>query len=230
MTADMATGQRASKRVVKALLVTGLIVGAIAFNFPTLRRALPVVDHWAQDLFGTGQDSPAGGAPALIAEAPSSADSLLADGQDPGAAPAAESVLWRRPVALGERIPDPFVRRVRRPETLPAPGPGPEDAISQLGELPEVSLVLVGEASLRAVVGGNIVTVGDRIKIGKVVAIESDGVRVHLDRGSETKLPLRSREASSAGLPAQTAAVPTGQEAPRGPSPSVEKGIQRGKR
>ena len=203
----------------KHLVTLALIAGAVAVNFPLVKSYLPGLGEVASH---SGGRSPEDGALALDLDREAAAGSAV---QNPGAAPVGEGVLWHSPVTVTEVIPDPFVRQ--RKQEAPKTASEAEAALLLEKKLPEVSLVLIGSDTRRAVVGGRLVAEGDTTAVGRIVAIEADGVRIQLDVGRETKVPLRVRAARSEPTP-NAARLPGGKAQPPAGMPHGDKIIPGG--
>lgn len=217
----MSPSQQRKSKGPKTLFTAALVLGAFAVNFPLIRTWVPALDA----LWNRGAAKPRDAAVDPLASARDAATTPRP--QDPAASPLGEAALWHRPVSLDETVPDPFVRQRKKEEPRTAGPSEAEAAVLLEKSLPEVSLVLVGSATRRAVVGGRLVAEGDATPAGRILAIEADGVRIQVDATREAKLPLRARTTSPASDGAKGAAPAGAPPVPAMP-PRADKSISGG--
>lgn len=146
-----------------ALLIAVLVPAAVWVNWPTLRALWP--------------------------KEPSNATAEALPGDEanefePPAAPLAEVGAPFQPILPTDTLPDPFVRSDDHQAA--------QAAATQRQILPQVSMILRGKSSVRAVIDGRAVTVGDRLEVGTVATIEARSVSVRTRDGGLVVLPLRA--------------------------------------
>ena len=126
---------------------------------------------------------------------PSAGGGLGAAAEDPlalmAAMPMAETRPPFQPVLPSDGLPDPFLRDAKSDK------PTGTDAQRQL--LPQVSMILRTKGSVRAVLDGRAVTIGDRIELGTIASIAARAVTVRTRDGMELVLPLRTSAPTNAG-------------------------------
>lgn len=150
------------------LLALVLVGSAIWVNASTLRSLWPTEPSAGADLGATAEDPLAFVAPM----------------------PMVETRPPFQPVLPSDGLPDPFLR------SSSAAKSDTTDAKREL--LPQVSMILRTKTSVRAVLDGRAVTVGDRIDLGTIASIAARSVTVRTRDGMELVLPLRTKATPSA--------------------------------
>ena len=209
---------RRKKRSIPAWLALPLLAGAGWVNRDTLMSFLPI-DDWRK----------------VIPVGRGAAESPL----DPAAVPAqpGRAASAMVPVDLGEEILDPMLHVVQKVNASPdAAGNGElTETVDGAGAREPVQMILIDARSRRALVGGKIVGIDDRIGLGKIVEITRQGVRVRADDGQTYSLRLAAPASATADdlrvrqQPGETApANPSTSQRPRTGSPGQPEPTRKG--